>query len=262
MVKTGPNPKNVWFCVVAYRWIALLHILIMLLLGATATVSFRANWFLFWSAVLYTAIITVYRNAVFEHRTYWPLFLAIDLLVIGLLQSFGGGWRSAWYLYSISPILTAAFFYQIKGALVIAAVSCCIYMFSIGVNGYGLLQRLLDNNLDDIISNLFSYFLIAIFFAYPCVLFDRLMKTRTELAAANRDLEHSKKQLDLFYKVSPLTRREIDVLKMLAESKSNKEIAAGLFISEETVKTHVKNIFKKLDFKSRTEAANYFWRLD
>jgi DNA-binding NarL/FixJ family response regulator len=48
--------------------------------------------------------------------------------------------------------------------------------------------------------------------------------------------------------------RELEILTLLAEGKSNKLIARELNISEGTVKTHVKNILEKLDATSRTEA--------
>jgi two-component system NarL family response regulator len=51
-----------------------------------------------------------------------------------------------------------------------------------------------------------------------------------------------------------LTGREIDVLNLLARGRSNKEIGTDLFISETTVKTHVRSIFSKLNVMSRTEA--------
>jgi len=51
-----------------------------------------------------------------------------------------------------------------------------------------------------------------------------------------------------------LSMRESEVLQRIAAGKSNKEIGAELFISEGTVKTHVKSIFSKLDVVSRTEA--------
>src|SRR6266481_6246904 len=52
----------------------------------------------------------------------------------------------------------------------------------------------------------------------------------------------------------PLTGRELGVLTLLARGKSNKEIGANLFISETTVKGHLRNIFTKLNVLSRTEA--------
>lgn len=51
-----------------------------------------------------------------------------------------------------------------------------------------------------------------------------------------------------------LSEREINVLKLLAQGKSNKEIGSALFISEGTVKSHMKRIFGKLGVISRTEA--------
>lgn len=54
-----------------------------------------------------------------------------------------------------------------------------------------------------------------------------------------------------------LTERETDVLRLLAQGKANKEIAAALFIGENTVKTHVSSILVKLGVQSRTQAALY-----
>jgi two-component system NarL family response regulator len=51
-----------------------------------------------------------------------------------------------------------------------------------------------------------------------------------------------------------VSEREIDVLKLMAQGKSNKEIGAVLFISAGTVKSHVKSIFAKLNVNSRAEA--------
>jgi DNA-binding NarL/FixJ family response regulator len=54
-----------------------------------------------------------------------------------------------------------------------------------------------------------------------------------------------------------LTKREIEVLKLIAEGLFNKEIAYMLAISEKTVKNHVSNIFKKINVSDRTQAAVY-----
>lgn len=53
----------------------------------------------------------------------------------------------------------------------------------------------------------------------------------------------------------PLTERERDVLEALIKGRSNKEIASGLFISEDTVKSHLKTLFSKLKVRDRTGAA-------
>ena len=53
---------------------------------------------------------------------------------------------------------------------------------------------------------------------------------------------------------SCLTKRERQILNCLAEGKVNKEISACLYLSVETVKTHLKNIFAKLNAKSRLDA--------
>ena len=51
-----------------------------------------------------------------------------------------------------------------------------------------------------------------------------------------------------------LTGRELNVLELLAKGKSNKEISANLYISETTVKSHLRSVFRKLNVLSRTEA--------
>ena len=58
-----------------------------------------------------------------------------------------------------------------------------------------------------------------------------------------------------------LTERETEVLRLLAQGRSNKEIAHDLTIGEKTVKTHVSNILSKLSVPSRTQAALYAVRI-
>ena len=56
-------------------------------------------------------------------------------------------------------------------------------------------------------------------------------------------------------KIKSLTKRELEVLQMVASGSFNKDIAINLSISERTVKNHISNIFKKITVEDRTQAA-------
>lgn len=59
----------------------------------------------------------------------------------------------------------------------------------------------------------------------------------------------------------PLTLRELEVLQLIAKGSSNKDIAAVLFISIKTVKTHITHIFEKLEVSDRTEAVTKAFKM-
>ncbi len=57
--------------------------------------------------------------------------------------------------------------------------------------------------------------------------------------------------------LSSLTARELAILQLIAEGKSNKEIAATNYVEVSTIKTHINNIYGKLGLQNRREAVNY-----
>jgi DNA-binding NarL/FixJ family response regulator len=59
---------------------------------------------------------------------------------------------------------------------------------------------------------------------------------------------------------SGLTERELEVLRLVADGKSNKQIAADLFLAVQTVKFHLTSLYRKLDARTRTEAVREAYR--
>jgi NarL family two-component system response regulator LiaR len=59
-----------------------------------------------------------------------------------------------------------------------------------------------------------------------------------------------------------LSKRELEILSLLAQGHSNQEIATKLFVSLSTVKTHIQNLFEKLDVKRRIQAVEKAKRLN
>ena len=81
-----------------------------------------------------------------------------------------------------------------------------------------------------------------------------LLKAHTYLVVYdNMSRTEKKNVINQTKTLNPLTSREQDVLSLILAGKSNRGIAETLFISESTVKTHVRNIFSKYDVSSRAE---------
>lgn len=147
---------------------------------------------------------------------------------------------------------------------------------------------------DQIISNIISYILGGAFFAYPAMLIQKLNNAHKELEEKNKELNQAEEimknmrnksqymknlinsvlepeamlkmivdnQNELSFsntedEIEPyqeITNRELEILKLLSRGMSNKEISDMLGISTRTVETHKKNIYRKLNVSTASQA--------
>ncbi|MHB8176819.1 MAG: LuxR C-terminal-related transcriptional regulator, partial [Thermoleophilia bacterium] len=77
-----------------------------------------------------------------------------------------------------------------------------------------------------------------------------------QVRAAMLQLEDSRRLL------GDLSERELEVLRLVAEGKSNSQISEELYITVNTVRFHLANVYQKLGVGNRTEAAKYYLRQD
>jgi ATP/maltotriose-dependent transcriptional regulator MalT len=81
-----------------------------------------------------------------------------------------------------------------------------------------------------------------------------LSRLLTELRSTQQEHSTADKRAVVQASVEPLTERELEVLRYIAEGMSNYEIATRMFVGVSTVKTHINHLYSKLDVKSRTQA--------
>ena len=119
---------------------------------------------------------------------------------------------------------------------------------------------IVDNSLDIYIG------LIAVFFTILGVwVATQLVKTKVQTVVIEKEVyvpqpnEHTINESEL--KKLNLSNREYEVLQLLTKGYSNADIAQNLFLSLSTIKTHVSNLFIKLDVKSRTQTIEKAKRL-
>ena len=85
-----------------------------------------------------------------------------------------------------------------------------------------------------------------------------LLSPAVELALADITKENQRSQfLETQQAVEPLTPREVEVLDLIADGRSNTEIAQVLFVEEKTVKNHITRLYSKLNVNNRYEAIRY-----
>jgi signal transduction histidine kinase len=176
------NAQQVLRLLVFYRWFSLIPAVLLLATGLSHTALFLLSATLA-GAVFVNLLITLLGdrlNALLKHH---PLLLTIDLLFCFALIALTGGWDTPYYLYSLSPLLAAAFFFQLRGALLAAAAMAGLLVLA------GVGRDVADFDWLQLSGQLTGYFVLAGAFGYAASLLNRLTESHLELDRTHRDLE-------------------------------------------------------------------------
>ena len=111
-------------------------------------------------------------------------------------------------------------------------------------------------NLSNEVQNLFRFFYFLSLFGYPIFFLKGFMKAYLGVVAGSS--LGREKQLEGLLKKYNISNREWEVIQLICEGKTNKQIEEILFISLQTVKDHVSNIYQKTGVKNRVQLNNLF----
>jgi len=121
-------------------------------------------------------------------------------------------------------------------------ILCSALLLLFQLADYRLLKT--DANLELII-----FIIATVFFVLGLIFRKRLMSNSVNEETSSLTAYDFKKKYDL-------SNREFEVVEQLTKGLSNKEIATQLFVSESTIKTHLSNIYTKLEVSNRVQAIN------
>ncbi len=176
------NPHRVFTLLTLYRWLSLIPPLVTFFLNGFG----RAPILAFLLAVLANILLSIFPRQINRQLRARPYLLLLDLALMAGLVFLTGGWSSPYYLYALSPLLVAAFYFQLRGALLAALVLSLLYLPAVTAATWlagGASEWLA------VITAVVGFFLIGGAFGYASSMVRRLRRARDELTAAHRDLE-------------------------------------------------------------------------
>ena len=175
------NTRHVFRLLVLYRWLSLIPAILALAASRDGALTRSASVLLV--AALVNLLITFLPTQLNAIVRLWPWLLAPDLLFCAVLAGLTGGWGTPYYLYTLSPLLAAAFFFEMRGALLSATGMAALFVAA------GLWSATPDQNWLRLVAQVVGFFLIAGAFGYATTLLARLQASHAELNRMHRDLE-------------------------------------------------------------------------
>lgn len=180
------NRQHIFNLLVLFRWLSLIPPLVALFLSPGKDGDQIRYFIAFIGAVLINVVISLFSmplNHALKSRSW---LLVLDLLFVASLLALTGGWRSPYYLYVLSPLLAAAFFFQVRGALIATTAFLPLYFAAI------LLDIRIFNGIDPewLVITVFviGSYLIGVTVGYVSLLLAQLQSTKDTLYRAHREL--------------------------------------------------------------------------
>ncbi|MGB0384820.1 MAG: GAF domain-containing sensor histidine kinase [Ardenticatenaceae bacterium] len=180
------NPRQIFRLLVFYRWLSLIPPLIFVLISFSAGEGEWRLLFALLGAVGVNGIITLSPSSLNHALRARPWLLGLDLAFMAGLIALTDGWRTPFYLYCLSPLMVAAFFFQWRGAIISTTAFLPMYGGAVwvGMSEHGETPQWLV-----IVSAVIGFYLISGTFGYASMLFTKLRSASDSLVHAHRSLE-------------------------------------------------------------------------
>lgn len=189
--------SNFFLFLLGYRWLSLLPpALSLIFIPATTPFVFLVLGV----ALVENSILTTLHPFFNRQILRRPLLFGLDLIIVAALVALTGGDQSPYYLYALSPILAAAYFFQLRGGLAAAGAITPLYLAALWVS---MQLTSIPPNPITVAAEITGFFLLVALFSFPSALLKQLQNTARELERAhvqlleqNGSLERAHRELE------------------------------------------------------------------
>lgn len=208
------NDRRIFPLLVAFRWASLIPALWLVWQPGGYSPVIPAS-FVLSIAAGFALLVMLFHRTLNDWLVRRPYLLGVDLFIVAGLLAVSGGSRSPYYLYALSPLLAGAFFFQLRGGVLVAAAFSPLYLLSLLIA-----PRLhtIPPDSSQFFSQLAGIWLIPILFGYPSSLLKRLHstsqslnETHDELTQQNEELEKANRQLRILHDLTMLLQAAPDI---------------------------------------------------
>ena len=182
-VENPGDPRLVFRLLILYRWLSLIPPLLFIF---TAGQNQGRLAILLAISLLPNLLITFYSSQLNQWLQHRPWLLLADFLLVAACLGLSGGEQSPYYLYALSPLIAAGFFFQLRGAIIATTLFLPLYT-AVLLSHFQLTNTPI--NWLAVVVNVTGFYLISGAFGYAAVLLHQLQRLSSNQQQANQNLE-------------------------------------------------------------------------